>query len=144
MIQVDVEKTKEEFSVHKKRFLENGALREIYAGEKATAYSLADVGYGIVVFEVKPEEGNAYFVNFCVLDEIRAYIENENILYDMMLQKMETTKQTFIFNERFDARLEELNQQRLQTGATDIDLEAEKKMLADISKKFEHQSKESF
>ena len=141
---VDVEKTREEFYAHKKRFFENGALREICAGEIATAYSLADVGYGLVVFAIKPGEGNSYDVLFCTLDEIRQYMENQDILYDMMKHKVEVTKEAYIFNDRFDARLEELNQRRIETGETSIDLEAEKKLLADIAKKQEQLSKPCF
>lgn len=141
---VDVEKTRKEFAVHKKRFFENGTLREIFVGEKATAYSLADVGYGIVLFASKPVEGNAYDVLFCTLDDIRQYMEDENILYEMTKHKVEVTHDAFIFNDRFDARLEELNQRRIQTGFVRIDLEAEKKMLADASKKLARKNKESF
>ena len=143
-MQVDVEKTREEFYAHKKRFFENGALREIYAGQRATAYSLADAGYGLVIFVDKPEEGNAYYVLVCGLGDIRAYMEDENILYSMTVHKMDVSKEAFIFNDRFDAKLEELNQRRIEIGFTRINLEAEKKLLADIAQKQEQQPEESF
>lgn len=134
-MKVDVNEARAEFAVHKKSLFESGALREIYVGRRATVYSLADVGYGIVIFVDKPGEGNAYHVLFCVLDEVRAYIENDDILYDMTMHKADVTNDMFIFNDRFDKRLEELNQRRIQTGFTRIDREAEEKMLASIRRK---------
>ena len=53
----------------------------------------------------------------------------------MVTQKADVTHQIFIFNDRFDKRLEELNQERLRTGSSDIDREAEEKMLASIRRK---------
>mgnify|MGYP003289354964 CR=1 FL=1 len=132
---VDVNTARTEFSLYKENLIKNGALREIYQGEKATVYSLADIGYGIVIFAEKPAPGNSFDVLLCVLDEVEQYISNENILYEMMKHKVEVSKDAFIFNDKFDKRLEALNQRRIETGFSRIDRAKEEEMLASFGLK---------
>lgn len=135
MIRMNANDSRAEFSIYKEALISNGALREIYQGEKATVYSLADVGYGIVAYEVKPESGNSYYVLFCSLEEVKAYMGNEGILYDMMLQKMEKTTHVKLFDDKFDKKLAELNQRRIEQGVCKIDYAKEEEMLASFGLK---------
>ncbi len=139
-MQVNVLKTREEFASHKKSLFESGALREIFVAEKATVYSLADSCYGIVFFVQKPAEGNQYYLLHCGLDDIELYIKNENILPDMFKVKLDR-QEVYNFDSKYDAALEKMNQRRIETGFTRIDLDAEKNMLFDLQQKAAKQQK---
>lgn len=134
-MRVDVNQAKTEFSIYKENLIKNGSLRELYQGERATAYSLADAGYGIVIFADKPAPGNSFYVLVCELDEIKAYIEDENILLAMMEHKVDSSNEAFIFNDKFDKKLEELNLRRIETGFSRIDRTKEDEMLASFGLK---------
>lgn len=139
-MQVDVEKTREEFALLKKPLLESGALREIFVGEKGTVYSLADSCYGIVIMTGKPDEGNQYYVLHCGLRDIKLYMEDQSILPDMFEHKLHTTNEVYNLDTKYDAVLEEMNRRRIETGFTRIDLAAEEKMLLEFRQKNEMQN----
>ena len=140
-MQVDVVKTREEFGLLKKPLLESGALREIFVGEKATVYSLADSCYGIVIMANKPGEGNQYYLLHCGLRDIKLYMEDQNILPDMFRHKWENTEEIYSFDAKYDAALEKMNRRRIETGFTRIDLAAEEKMLLEFRQKNEMQNR---
>jgi hypothetical protein len=140
-MQVDVLKTREEFAFHKKSLFESGALREIFVGEKATVYSLADSCYGIVLNIQKPGEGNQYFLLHCGLQDIKSYIEDQNILPSMFKHKLNTTEEVYNFDIKYDTALEKMNRRRIENGFIRIDLDAEKNMLFDLQQKAAKQQK---
>ena len=138
-MQVDVMKTREEFAFHKEPLLKSGALREIFIGEKAMVYSLADSCYGIVVTTDKPGEGNQYYLLHCGLRDIKLYMEDQSILPSMFEHKLKETNEVYNFDSTYDTALEKMNRRRIETGFTRIDLAAEEKMLSDLRQKTKKQ-----
>ena len=53
----------------------------------------------------------------------------------MMKHKVEVSKDAFIFNDKFDKKLEALNQRRIETGFSRIDRAKEEEMLASFGLK---------
>lgn len=134
-MRTDVNRARTEFSLYKSQLIADGALREIYQGEKATVYSLADSCYGIVIFAQKPAKGNEFYLLHCGLQDIGTYINDEDILASMFEHKLNVTNEVYNFDAKYDAALAKMNLKRIQTGFTRIDLAKEEKLLNSLGMK---------
>ena len=122
-----VKENREEFYLKYYDLFEEGALREIYAGEKMSVYAAAEKNYAVIPFTDRfPDD----IYMFLPINEVEAkkVIQDEEFFLEILNNRKSRNKVTFL-NQNTKQILQKMNAARLAEGTWEITPEIDAEVL---------------
>lgn len=122
-----VKENREEFYLKYYDLFEEGALREIYSGEKMSVYSAAEKNYAVIPFTDRLPDDNYMFLPINEV-EAKKVVQDEEFFLEILNDRKTRNKVTFL-NQKTKQILQRLNAERLASGTWEITPEIDAEIL---------------